>query len=142
MNRFDSSSPNGCTSLARAEPRGKQSLHTRDGWIGSARLACRSALVATLVYSCCACSETRRVAARPGALCGPEFGRQVPAQGAKPVAIHLVPMSEEILRDKIHGAWLGQMIGVTWGFPTEFYARYIWHLFPEIHQVKGVPRNI
>ncbi len=53
-----------------------------------------------------------------------------------------VPLSEETIRDKIRGAWLGQMIGVTWGFPTEFYARFIWQQFPEIHQVDGVPQNI
>ena len=54
----------------------------------------------------------------------------------------LVPMEESVLRDKIEGAWLGQMIGVTWGFPTEFYARYIWQLFPDFHQVGGNPANI
>lgn len=50
--------------------------------------------------------------------------------------------TESDLRDRIRGAWLGQMIGVTWGFPTEFYARYIDHLFPEFHQVDGVPTNL
>jgi hypothetical protein len=65
-----------------------------------------------------------------------------PLQAAKPVAITLVPISEADLRDKIEGAWLGQMIGVTWGFPTEFYARYIWQLFPDLHKVDGKPQNI
>jgi hypothetical protein len=51
-------------------------------------------------------------------------------------------MHESELRDRIEGAWLGQMIGVTWGFPTEFYGRYIWQLFPDFHQVNGVARNI
>ena len=64
------------------------------------------------------------------------------ASESAPVAVTLVPISESILRDKIEGAWLGQMIGVSWGFPTEFYARYIWQLFPDIHQVDGVPQNI
>jgi ADP-ribosylglycohydrolase len=58
------------------------------------------------------------------------------------MAVHFVPVPESVLRDRIRGAWLGQMIGVSWGFPTEFYARYIWELFPEIHQVDGVPQNI
>jgi len=53
--------------------------------------------------------------------------------------VSFITMDEVEVRDRIEGAWLGQMIGVTWGFPTEFYARYIWELFPEFHQVDGVP---
>jgi len=34
------------------------------------------------------------------------------------------------------------MIGVTWGFPMEFYARYIWQLFPDLHSADGVPANV
>ena len=55
---------------------------------------------------------------------------------------HAVHLSDAAIRDKIEGAWLGQMIGVTWGFPTEFYARYIWEQFPDFHQEDGEPTNI
>lgn len=51
-------------------------------------------------------------------------------------------LTTDSVRDKIEGAWLGQMIGVTWGFPTEFYARYIHGLFPDLHQRGGEPFNI
>ncbi len=51
-------------------------------------------------------------------------------------------VSESEIRDRVRGAWLGQMIGVTWGFPTEFYARYIWQLFPELHIADGIPANV
>ncbi len=61
---------------------------------------------------------------------------------SQPAGFDLMPMSEDAIRDKIEGAWLGQMIGVTWGFPTEFYARYIWEMFPELHQHEGEPHNI
>jgi hypothetical protein len=54
----------------------------------------------------------------------------------------LLEVDEAELRDRIRGAWLGQMIGVTWGFPTEFYARYIWELFPDLHQRDGEPANL
>lgn len=53
-----------------------------------------------------------------------------------------VCLSEKVIQDKIRGAWLGQMIGVSYGFPTEFYARYIWQLFPQLHQIDGVPQSI
>lgn len=91
------------------------------------RLACGFAIVASLAVT--ASSQTSTVAAEPG-------------EGVEPVAITLVPISEAVLRDKIRGAWLGQMIGVSWGFPTEFYARYIWERFPDLHQVDGVPQCI
>jgi hypothetical protein len=51
-------------------------------------------------------------------------------------------VAEADIRDRIRGAWVGQMIGVTWGFPTEFYARYIHQLFPDFHQRDGEPFNI
>ncbi len=70
----------------------------------------------------------------------PSDGRAAGTMATPPVV--LIPMDEDVLRDKIQGAWLAQMIGVTWGFPTEFYARYIWELFPDIHQVDGKPANI
>jgi hypothetical protein len=54
--------------------------------------------------------------------------------------MHVV--SEAEIQDRVMGAWLGQMIGVTWGFPTEFYARYIWQMFPKLHSIDGVPANI
>jgi hypothetical protein len=50
-----------------------------------------------------------------------------------------IPMSEDVLRDKVYGAWPGQLIGVTCGFPTEFYPRYIWELCPHIPQIDGEP---
>jgi hypothetical protein len=31
-----------------------------------------------------------------------------------------ITMSEETVTDKLKGGWVGQMAGVTWGFPTEF----------------------
>ena len=35
---------------------------------------------------------------------------------------HAAPrtLSRDVLRDKIRGAWAGQMIGVAYGAPTEF----------------------
>lgn len=51
-------------------------------------------------------------------------------------------ISEAALRDKVRGAWLGEMIGVSYGFPTEFYARYIYQLFPSLHHVNGKPTSI
>ena len=103
-------------------------------WVATVRYAQLYGLVATTIISslCLTCSGV-----------GAEHtDRQEPQKGERLIATKLVPMSEAVLRDKIRGAWLGQMIGVTWGFPTEFYARYIWQLFPEIHQVDGVPQNI
>ena len=34
------------------------------------------------------------------------------------------------------------MIGVSWGFPTEFYARYNWQSFPQLHSADGSDGNI
>ena len=39
--------------------------------------------------------------------------------------VERLEVDEAELRDRIRGAWLGQMIGVTWGFPTEFYALHL-----------------
>jgi hypothetical protein len=101
------------------------------------RLFAFTVLTAMLIV-CCARSETRDVGGHSGA------GRDASgstAPAARP-GVTFVPMSERVVRDRIRGAWLGQMIGISWGFPTEFYARYIWQLFPEIHQFNGVPQNI
>lgn len=51
-------------------------------------------------------------------------------------------MTEAEIHDRVKGAWLGQMIGVTWGFPTEFYARFNWQAYPDLHLVNGKPQNI
>jgi hypothetical protein len=42
----------------------------------------------------------------------------VTAQASQPV--RRLPL--RVFRDKMQGAWLGQMIGVGWGAPTEFKA--------------------
>ena len=38
-------------------------------------------------------------------------------------------ISVEEYRDKMKAGWLGQMIGVGWGLPTEFH--YRWKIIPE-----------
>ena len=40
------------------------------------------------------------------------------AAGRKPKAVTVIP--KEVLKDKIKGAWAGQIIGCTYGGPTEF----------------------
>jgi hypothetical protein len=39
-------------------------------------------------------------------------------------------LSREVLRDKIRGAWAGQMIGVVYGAPTEFHSLGVPHEAP------------
>ncbi len=87
--------------------------------------------VAALLYCNCAGPRTTQWGTPTGA-----SGRS----GAQPPT-HLLPLSEAVLRDKLRGAWLGQMIGVSWGFPTEFYAHHNWQMFPDLHQVDGTPQN-
>jgi hypothetical protein len=54
----------------------------------------------------------------------------------------ITPMDEADLRDRIEGAWLGQMIFFNDTATTEIYTRYIWQLFPDFHQIEGTPANI
>ncbi|MCE5268933.1 MAG: ADP-ribosylglycohydrolase family protein, partial [Planctomycetaceae bacterium] len=41
------------------------------------------------------------------------------ATAAEPPAVRRLPV--KVYRDKMQGAWLGQMVGVGWGQPTEFH---------------------
>lgn len=42
-----------------------------------------------------------------------------------------VSMSKQVLQDKIRGAWAGQLIGCTYGGPTEFkYSAFIPDEYP------------
>jgi len=104
----------------------------------AAKLISQLAVMGILAFTCCVFSQSESVTAEPHTY----LDEGVSKMSVEPVAIELVPISEAALRDKIEGAWLGQMIGVSWGFPTEFYARYIWKLFPDIHTLNGKPKNI
>lgn len=54
----------------------------------------------------------------------------VSAQAKKPKLPTEVKMSKEVLKDKIHGGWAGQVIGCTYGGPTEF--RYATMIFDKV----------
>ena len=43
-----------------------------------------------------------------------------PSQARKPKVPAEVTLSKEVLKDKIKGAWAGQIIGCSYGGPTEF----------------------
>ena len=47
-------------------------------------------------------------------------------------------ISIEVLKDKIAGGWAGKMIGVTYGFPTEFVAQG--HIFED--SIRWTPDDI
>ena len=49
------------------------------------------------------------------------------AQAAEPVAYRRLPLT--VYRDRMMGGWLGQIVGVAWGAPTEF--RWCGQLIPE-----------
>ena len=46
-------------------------------------------------------------------------------------------LSQEAYRDKMEGGWLGQIIGVCWGGPTEF--RFNHQIIPDEHVPKWTP---
>ena len=46
----------------------------------------------------------------------------------------------EVLRDKVRGGWAGQMIGVSYGAPTEF--RYLERLIPEADLPEWTPEMV
>ena len=49
-----------------------------------------------------------------------------PSQARKPKVPAEVTLSKEVLKDKIKGAWAGQIIGCSYGGPTEFkYSNFI-----------------
>ena len=49
-------------------------------------------------------------------------------------------LSLETYRDKMEGGWLGQIIGVCWGGPTEF--RFNHQIIPDEHVTKWTPELI
>lgn len=60
----------------------------------------------------------------------PANGITLPEKVVHPETVRL-PMT--VYRDKMMAGWLGQMVGVTWGFPVEF--KYLGEIVPE----KNVP---
>ncbi len=46
----------------------------------------------------------------------------------------------DVLRDKVRGGWAGQMIGVSYGAPTEF--RYLERLIPEADLPEWIPEMV
>lgn len=51
-----------------------------------------------------------------------------------------VRISDETLRDRIEGSWVGQMVGVTWSAPTEF--RYCGQIIPDSQVPVWTPETV
>jgi hypothetical protein len=45
-----------------------------------------------------------------------------------------------VYRDKMTAGWLGQMVGVTWGFPTEF--KWLGKIVPDANVPVWKPQTI
>jgi hypothetical protein len=57
-----------------------------------------------------------------------------------PPAGQTIKLSRDVYRDKMTAGWLGQMVGVTWGFPTEF--KWLGKIVPDANVPMWKPQTI